>query len=120
MQGASDRRILLTGASGYVGGRLLRRLEASDRPLRCLTRRPDVLRDRVQGGTEVVEGDVLDPHSLDSAVEGVHTACYLVHSMGGARDFEELDRRAARNFAAAARAAGVSQIVYLGGLGGEG
>jgi uncharacterized protein YbjT (DUF2867 family) len=120
MQGVSDRRILLTGASGYVGGRLLRRLEASRRPLRCLTRRPDVLRDRVEGQTEVVEGDVLDPHSLDSAFEGVHTACYLVHSMGGAQDFEELDRRAARNFAAAARAGGVSQIVYLGGLGHEG
>src|SRR5437660_11582087 len=101
MQVASGRRILLTGASGYVGGRLLRRLEASRRPLRCLTRRPDVLRDRIAGQTELVEGDVLDRSSLDSAFEGVHTACYLVHSMGGAQDFEELDRRAARNFAAA-------------------
>jgi uncharacterized protein YbjT (DUF2867 family) len=117
MQALSDRRILLTGASGYVGGRLLRRLEASDRPLRCLTRRPEVLRDRVQSQTEVVEGDVLVRGSLDSALEGVHTACYLVHSMGGAGNFEELDRRAAINFAEAAAAAGVAQIVYLGGLG---
>jgi uncharacterized protein YbjT (DUF2867 family) len=120
MQVTPGRRVLLTGASGYVGGRLLRRLEASNRPLRCLTRRPDVLRDRVEGQTEVVEGDALDPSSLDSAFEGVHTACYLVHSMGGPEDFEELDRRAAANFAAAARAAGVAQIVYLGGLGHEG
>jgi uncharacterized protein YbjT (DUF2867 family) len=119
MQGASGRRILLTGASGYVGGRLLRRLESSNRPLRCLTRRPAVLRERVGRHTEVVEGDVLDPASLARAFEGVHTACYLVHSMGGAEDFEELDRRAAANFAAAARAAGAAQIVYLGGLGHE-
>jgi uncharacterized protein YbjT (DUF2867 family) len=114
---ASNRTILLTGASGYVGGRLLRRLEASSRPLRCLTRRPHLLRDRVQPQTEVVEGDVLDRASLAAAFQGVHTACYLVHSMGGAGDFEELDRRAAINFAEAARAAGVKQIVYLGGLG---
>jgi uncharacterized protein YbjT (DUF2867 family) len=113
----SDQTILLTGASGYVGGRLLHRLEASSRPLRCLTRRPDLLRDRVAPHTQVVEGDVLDRASLEDAFQGVHTACYLVHSMGGAGDVEELDRRAAVNFAEAARAAGVKQIVYLGGLG---
>src|SRR5258708_5631320 len=113
----SERTILLTGGSGYVGGRLLRRLEASSRPLRCLTRRPEVLRDRVRSQTQVVEGDVLERASLDQAFRGVHTACYLVHSMGGSADFEELDRRAAINFAEAAGAAGVAQIVYLGGLG---
>ena len=85
---ASNRGILLTGASGYVGGRLLRRLEASSRPLRCLTRRPETLRDRVSPPTELVEGDLLDRASLAGAFEGVHTACYLVHSMGGAGDFE--------------------------------
>jgi uncharacterized protein YbjT (DUF2867 family) len=113
----SDRPIMITGASGYVGGRLLHRLETASRPLRCLTRRPDVLRDRVGPHTEVVEGDVLDRGSLDTAFQGIHTAYYLVHSMGGGGDFEELDRRAALNFAEAARAAGVAQIVYLGGLG---
>ncbi len=107
----------MTGASGYVGGRLLHRLEASGRPLRCLTRRPDGLRDRVAGQTEVVAGDVLDRASLEAALGEVHTACYLVHSMSGRGDFEDLDRRAAVNFADAARAAGVAQIVYLGGLG---
>jgi uncharacterized protein YbjT (DUF2867 family) len=108
---------MLTGASGYVGGRLLHRLEGSGRPLRCLTRRPALLRDRVAAHTDIVEGDVLDRASLDIALEGVHTAYYLVHSMGGTGDFEELDRRAALNFADAARAADVAQIVYLGGLG---
>jgi uncharacterized protein YbjT (DUF2867 family) len=115
----SDGLVLLTGASGYIGGRLLRRLEESGRPLRCLTRRPDVLRSRVAARTQVVAGDVLDRSSLDGAFRGVHTACYLVHSMGGEGDFEDLDRRAAANFADAARAAGVAQIVYLGGLGGS-
>jgi uncharacterized protein YbjT (DUF2867 family) len=108
---------MITGASGYVGGRLLRRLETVNRPLRCLTRRPEMLRDRVGPQTDVVEGDVLDRGSLDTAFQGIHTAYYLVHSMGGGGDFEELDRRAALNFAEAARVAGVAQIVYLGGLG---
>jgi uncharacterized protein YbjT (DUF2867 family) len=67
----------------------------------------------------VVEGDVLDPSSLRRALHGVHTACYLVHSMAHGSEFEELDHRAATNFAAAASDAGVSQIVYLGGLGGD-
>jgi len=108
---------MLTGASGYVGGRLLHRLEGSGRPVRCLTRRPALLRGRVAPDTDVVEGDVLDRASLGAALRGVHTACYLVHSMGGGGDFEDLDRRAALNFAEAACEAGVAQIVYLGGLG---
>jgi uncharacterized protein YbjT (DUF2867 family) len=114
---ARDKPVLLTGASGYIGGRLLQRLIDAGQPVRCLTRRPGALRDRVRPPAEVVRGDVLDRASLDSALEGVHTAYYLVHSMGGAGDFEDLDRRAASNFAAAARSAGVAQIVYLGGLG---
>jgi len=108
---------MITGASGYVGGRLLHRLETANRSLRCLTRRPELLRNRVGPHTEVVEGDVLDRGSLDTALRGIHTAYYLVHSMGGGGDFEQLDRRAAINFAEAARAARVAQIVYLGGLG---
>jgi len=109
--------ILVTGASGYIGGRLLRRLEAEQRPVRCLTRRPELLRSRVQPRTEVIPGDVLDLASLGAAFEGVRTAYYLVHSMGGSGDFADLDRRAATNFAAAAGSAGIAQIVYLGGLG---
>jgi uncharacterized protein YbjT (DUF2867 family) len=114
---SSDGVILLTGASGYIGGRLLARLEAAGHPVRCLSRRPDVLRGSVGRGTEIVAGDVLSRPSLDAAFRDVHTAYYLVHSMGAGPAFEDLDRRAAVNFAAAAAAAGARQIVYLGGLG---
>jgi putative NADH-flavin reductase len=72
---------MITGASGYVGGRLLHRLETASRPLRCLTRRPDVLRDRVGPHTEVVEGDVLDRASLHTAFQGVHTAFETVRAL---------------------------------------
>ncbi len=114
---SSDRTVLLTGASGYVGGRLLRELESRGARLRCLARRPDQLRHRVAPDTEVVAGDVFDPDSLRESLAGVHTAYYLVHSMGSTGDFEEQDRRAAQNFANACREAGVERIIYLGGLG---
>lgn len=112
--------VLLTGASGYIGGRLLRRLEQSGRRLRCLARKPEYLRPRVNPPTEVWAGDVLCPESLRAAMAGVHTAYYLVHSMSAGKAFEEQDRKAAHNFGAAARAAGVRRIVYLGGLGAGG
>ncbi|UCC84193.1 MAG: SDR family oxidoreductase [Gemmatimonadota bacterium] len=111
------RRILLTGASGYVGGRLLKALEGGGERVRCLARRPEFVRARVGAATEVVQGDVLDLESLRRALGGVDVAYYMVHSMGSRGDFEEEDRRAAENFAAAAREAGVRRIVYLGGLG---
>ncbi len=113
----SPRTILLTGATGYVGGRLIPELEALDLKLRCLVRRPESLEGRVGARTEVVVGDVLDPSSLGPALEGVDTAYYLIHSMGEKSDFERSDRIAARNFAEAASSAGVRRIVYLGGLG---
>jgi uncharacterized protein YbjT (DUF2867 family) len=106
---------LLTGASGYVGGRLLPLLEARGIPVRCLARKPDGIKRR--DSTEVVRGDVLDPASLERAVQGVGTAYYLVHLMSGSKDFERDDRRAAENFATAAKKAGVRRIIYLGGLG---
>lgn len=113
-------RILLAGASGYVGGRLLRVLEASGRPLRCLARKPEFLRPRVAATTEVVRGDVLERFSLDEAMKGIHTAYYLVHSMAGGGGFEERDRLGAENFAQSARENGVKRIIYLGGLGASG
>ena len=109
--------VLLTGASGYIGGRLLKDLEKASWPVRCLARRPDFLRPRVAASTEVVQADCLDRSSLAPAMAGVHTAYYLVHSMGSAGKFEQEDREAAQNFADAARDSGVRRIVYLGGLG---
>lgn len=119
--------ILLTGGTGYVGGRLIRSLEATGRPLRVMARNPERLRPpnppasfvpRVAATTEVVTGDALDPPSLARALAGVDTAYYLIHSLGVATgDFHELELLSARNFADAARAAGVRRLIYLGGLG---
>jgi uncharacterized protein YbjT (DUF2867 family) len=108
---------LLTGATGYVGGRLLSLLQKQSVPVRCLARRPEALEDRGSQTTEIVAGDVLDRNTLLTAFEGVDTAYYLVHSMGAQGNFEEQDRIAATNFSEAATAAGVRRIVYLGGLG---
>ena len=97
---------------------MLHRLEADPRHrVRCLTRRPAALAGRTAAETEVLAGDVLEPGPLASAMRGVHTAYYLVHSMDATGDFEQLDRVAASNFAAAAKRAGVRRLVYLGGLG---
>ena len=117
----ADQRslILLTGASGYIGGRLLKALEKTGRPVRCLARHPEFLKSKVTPSTEVVRGDCLDRASLTLSMAGVETAYYLVHSMGSAGRFEEEDRQAAKNFAHAAREAGVRRIIYLGGLGTE-
>jgi len=112
--------ILLTGATGYVGGRLLRALEKEGRRVRCLARRPEHLASRAGPGTEVMRGDALDRASLLAAMQGVHTAYYLVHSMGSADDFERQDREAASIFASSAREAGIERIIYLGGLGRSG
>jgi uncharacterized protein YbjT (DUF2867 family) len=109
--------ILLTGATGYVGGRLLHALEAAGYRVRCLSRHPDALRQRVAQTTEVVKGDILNAPSLAPGMVGVHTAYYLVHSMASANSFEVEDRCAAHAFALAARDADVQRIIYLGGLG---
>lgn len=109
--------ILLTGATGYVGSRVLKQLEQAGHPIRCLARRPEGLRKIIGASTEVVEGDVLDQNSIKDALSGIGTAYYLVHLMGASSDFEVQDRLAAENFAAAAREANVERIVYLGGLG---
>ena len=115
-----DRLILLTGATGYVGGRLLRVLEQQGHRIRCLARRLEFLKPKVSAGTEIVAGDVLDPTSLGSALRGVSVAYYLVHSMGSAGSFEENERQSALNFGVAAKAEGVELIIYLGALGNDG
>lgn len=107
---------LVFGASGYVGTNLVPELVTRGHRVRAAARRRDVLEAREWREVELVAADALDPATLDTALAGVHTAYYLVHSMTAGRDFGRLDREAAANFAAAAERAGVAQIVYLGGL----
>lgn len=109
-------RVLLTGATGYVGGRLVGELLGRGHVLRCLARNPDYLRPRVPPGVEVVAGDLLDPRTLGPALEGCEAAFYLAHAMGSRERFEDLERRSATHFAEKARAAGLRRIVYLGGI----
>lgn len=109
--------VLLTGATGYVGGRLLGRLHQRSFALRCLTRHPERLKSRVEPSVDIVSGNVLDAESVKRSLDGVHTAYYMVHSLGANRDFQQTDREAARIFAEAASEAGVRRIIYLGALG---
>ena len=116
----NQKKILLTGATGYIGGLLRQRFEADSREIRCLARRPEVLELQVAPTTEVVRGDLLKPETLPAAMRDISTTYYLVHSMASGRNFAREDREAAKEFASAARAAGVKRIVYLGGLGSGG
>ncbi|MGW0041984.1 SDR family oxidoreductase [Rhodococcus sp. NPDC003348] len=110
-------RILVTGGTGYIGGRLAPRLVRSGHRVRVLARTPDKLRDVPWADdVEVVRGDLDDPESLARACRDVDVLYYLAHSMGGRGRFEDTEQRCARNVVAAARDAGVRRIVYLGGL----
>lgn len=117
--GAPEPLQLVTGATGYIGGRLLRALSDGGTRVRCMARRPDELRARVSRDIDVVAGDVLDPASLPAALADVHTAYFLIHAMATPRDFAREEFDGARHFARAARDAGVRRIVYLGGLGAD-
>ncbi|MFI9307453.1 SDR family oxidoreductase [Streptomyces triculaminicus] len=108
---------LVTGASGYIGGRLVPELLDAGHRVRCLARSPEKLRDHPWADrVEVVRGDVTDAQSLGEALRGVDVAYYLVHALGTGASFEDTDRRAARLFGEQARAAAVGRLVYLGGL----
>jgi len=109
--------ILLTGATGYVGGRLRVELERRGVALRCFARHPEMLRASVAPSTEVAGGDALDASAVARALRGVDVAYYLIHAMASGEDFAARDREAARIFGTEAAAAGVRRIVYLGGLG---
>lgn len=110
--------ILVTGATGYVGGRLIPRLLEAGYSVRVLVRDPS----RLQGRrwldqVDVYQGDVLQPETLEAPLEGVDAAYYLIHSMMAGTGFHQRDQQAARSFSAAAKKGGVRKIVYLGGLG---
>ncbi|MFZ2446798.1 MAG: NAD(P)H-binding protein [Syntrophobacteraceae bacterium] len=125
MRTTRDRgKIVVTGATGFVGGRLVRALSERGIELRCIVRSEERFRELFPDEiyAEPVEADMLKPRTLDRALKGVELAFYLVHSMGGQTIFEnrifaERDREAARNFVQAADRAGVRRIIYLGGLG---
>ncbi|MEU2432130.1 SDR family oxidoreductase [Streptomyces sp. NPDC007861] len=119
MNGEETRqaRCLVTGATGYIGGRLVPELLDAGHRVRCMARTPEKLRDHPWAGrVEAVRGDVTDADSLGAALRDIDVAYYLVHALRGGPGFEETDRHAAREFAERARAAGVRRIVYLGGL----
>ncbi|HEX9080880.1 MAG TPA: SDR family oxidoreductase [Holophagaceae bacterium] len=110
--------VLVTGATGYIGGRLVPRLLSAGHRVRCLARNPERLAGRDWPGVEVVAGDVSDPDSLERALAGVRQAYYLVHAMRDKHeDFRRKDLEQARIFAEACVRAGVRRILYLGGLG---
>jgi uncharacterized protein YbjT (DUF2867 family) len=117
---AAERLMLVTGATGYIGGRLVRALHERGERVRCMARRPTAVQARAPQDVEVVRGDVLDEDSLAAALSGVHTAWYLIHAMASPHGFEREEREGALNFARVAAAAGVKRIIYLGGLGGDG
>ncbi|MFI7065801.1 SDR family oxidoreductase [Kribbella sp. NPDC050124] len=117
----TQRLALVTGVTGYIGGRLVPELLEGGFRVRAMARNPGRLRDRPwYGDVEVAEADAGDPGQLRAAMEGVDVAYYLIHSLGTGRRFEARDRHNALTFATAAREAGVRRVVYLGGLYPEG
>ena len=116
-------RILITGATGFIGGRLARLLREQGEDVRCLVRNAhgDQARALADEGFEVYVGDVLRPDTLTGVGDGIDVAYYLVHSMGrggsGGADFAERERQAAAGFARTAKQEGVGRVIYLGGLG---
>ena len=118
-EGARGTHVLVTGATGYIGGRLVGRLRGLGARVRCVTRDLRRLDGRRWPGVELVQGDLADENAARQALDDIDVAYYLVHSMSSGQAFPERDRQIAQTFAVAARQAGVRRIVYLGGLGDE-
>src|ERR1035437_8356760 len=117
MSPAVPIRVLVTGATGYIGGRLVPRLSAKGHQLRCVARNPDRLEGQRWPGVEIVRGDLENPEDTTRVLQGIDVAYYLVHSMAAGEAFRERDRLMALAFGRAAAKAGVRRIIYLGGLG---
>ena len=118
MNNINMTKILVTGATGYIGGRLVPALLEAGYQVRVLVRDPERLAGRNWlGAVEVVKGDVLQIETLNSALKDIDAAYYLIHSMASGADFHQRDLLAAKNFSSAAKIAAVKQIIYLGGLG---
>ena len=114
---SSQLNCLVTGASGYIGGRLVPELLSAGYAVRCMARDPGKLSDRPwSDDVEIAVADATDQSAVRRALEGIDVAYYLIHSLGTDASFERRDRTAAQTFAAAAKAAGVQRIVYLGGI----
>ena len=114
---AGPLRVLVTGATGYIGGRLVPRLLAKGHRVRCVARNPSRLAGHPWPGVEIVQGDLKDPDATLQALQGIDVAYYLVHSMAEGQAFRARDRLTALTFGHAAAQAGVRRIIYLGGLG---
>ena len=113
----SQRLILVTGASGYVGGRLVRDLVEDKCAVRVLVRDAQKVKDQPWAkDVEIVEGNANSPDDLRRALRGVHTAFYLLHSINAGKNFDEVENAMAKNFALAAETENISQIIYLGGI----
>jgi len=110
-------RVLVTGATGYIGGRLVPRLLALGHGVRCVARNANRLEGHAWPGIEIAQGDLSEPGAAEGALAGIDAAYYLVHSMAAGKEFRERDHAMARAFGNAAAAAGVKRIIYLGGLG---
>ena len=111
------RRVLVTGATGYIGGRLVPRLLAKGHAVRCVARNPTRLAGHPWPGVEIVQGNLSEPEAALRALADIEVAYYLVHSMAAGQAFQERDRFMAQAFGEAAARAGVRRIIYLGGLG---
>ena len=117
----NDSPIVVTGATGYVGGRLIPRLVAAGYSVRCVARRPEELSDRLwKDQVEIVQADLSKPEEILRALDGAKAAYYLLHSMSSSSDFAKVESNMAQEFAIAAEAQNLKQIIYLGGLGHDG